>query len=44
MTVWLCASLLGEKRKPFVIGKSKNPRCFKNIEMGNFNYTGNNNA
>lgn len=33
ITVLLCASCTGEKLKPLVIGKSKNPRCFKNIQI-----------
>ena len=33
-TLGLCCNLDGsEKIKPFVIGKSKTPRCFKNIDM-----------
>ena len=28
-------SAAGEKLKPLVIGKSKNPRCFKNVRIGN---------
>jgi len=32
ITVLLCASSTGEKFKPLVIGKSKQPRCFKNIK------------
>lgn len=32
ITVALCASLTGEKIKAVVIGKSKTPRCFKNIK------------
>jgi hypothetical protein len=31
ITVALCASLTGEKLKPIVIGKSKEPRCFIRI-------------
>jgi hypothetical protein len=31
LTVLLCASITGEKLQPFVIGKSTNPRCFKNM-------------
>lgn len=33
LTVLLCANLNGEKEKPLVIGKSKNPRCFKNFHV-----------
>jgi hypothetical protein len=29
ITVFVCANSLGEKLKPIVIGKSKNPRCFR---------------
>ena len=31
LTVLVTASMTGEKLPPFVIGKSANPRCFKNI-------------
>lgn len=29
LTILLCANMEGEKEDPLVIGKSKNPRCFK---------------
>ena len=32
ITVSLCSSMLGEKLKLLVIGKSRKPRCFKNID------------
>jgi hypothetical protein len=32
LTVWVCSNCLGERNKLVVIGKSKNPRCFKNIK------------
>lgn len=32
LTVMLACSETGEKLKPLVIGKSENPRCFKNIK------------
>ena len=32
LTVMLACSALGEKLKPFVIGKAENPRCFKGID------------
>ena len=32
LTVLFCVSSEGEKFKPLVIGKSENPRCFKNID------------
>ena len=35
ITVMLACSSTGEKLKPLVIGKSKNPRCFKNINIDN---------
>ncbi|XP_035680164.1 tigger transposable element-derived protein 4-like [Branchiostoma floridae] len=35
VTIAYCANLLGEKEKPIVIGKSKNPRCFKNVDKDN---------
>ncbi|XP_070551006.1 tigger transposable element-derived protein 6-like [Ptychodera flava] len=31
LTLMLCANMAGEKEKPLIIGKSQNPRCFKNI-------------
>jgi len=34
ITILLCTSMLGEKTKPLVIGKSKNPHCFKRIDKG----------
>ncbi len=36
MTVLLCCSAKGEKLKPFVIGHSARPRCFKNYSIGSF--------
>ena len=35
VTVLLTCSSTGEKLKPLVIGKVKNPRCFKNINIDN---------
>lgn len=32
ITVALCASMCGEKVKPLLITKSRNPRCFKKIK------------
>lgn len=32
LSVLLCASQTGEKIKPFVIGKSENPRCFRHVD------------
>ena len=32
LTVALCVNMIGEFEKPLVIGKSKKPRCFKNID------------
>ena len=32
LTVLLCGSMTGELEKPLVIGKSKKPRCFKNLK------------
>ncbi len=34
----------GEKAKPLIIGKPKNPRCFKNYDISRFNYINNKNA
>jgi hypothetical protein len=31
LTIVLCCSWTGEMMKPLVIGKSKNPRCFRNL-------------
>ena len=33
ITVALTCSAAGEKLKPLVIGKSKNPRCFLNVNI-----------
>ncbi|KAG1681435.1 Tigger transposable element-derived protein 4 [Nymphon striatum] len=33
ITVALCASMMGEKMKPVVIGKSRCPRCFGKIDI-----------
>lgn len=35
ITVMLACSSTGEKLKPLVIGKAKQPRCFKNINIDN---------
>jgi hypothetical protein len=32
VTLALCASMTGEKIKPLLIGKSRQPRCFKKIK------------
>ena len=32
ITVLVTASMTGEKKRPLIIGKSHNPRCFKNIK------------
>lgn len=45
ITVLIVANLLGtEKRKLLVIGKSRNPRCFKNVMQLPVNYTSNKKA
>ena len=37
ITVLVCANMTGtEKKKLLVIGKSKNPRCFKGINIESF--------
>jgi len=41
ITVLFCASMAGEKRQPLIIGKSKNPRCFKNKDLRYHKYTSN---
>jgi hypothetical protein len=33
ITAALCSSLTGEKIKPLVIGKSRNPRCFGRMDV-----------
>jgi hypothetical protein len=35
ITGMLASSSTGEKLKPLVIGKAKQPRCFKNINIDN---------
>ena len=32
-TVMLCCSVRGEKLKPLVIGNSRKPRCFRNLDV-----------
>lgn len=44
ITVYLCTSMTGEKRKPVIIGKFKNPRCFKNQLFTNVIYRSNQKA
>lgn len=44
ITVYLCTSMTGEKRKPLIIGKYKNPRCFKNQLFNNVTYRSNRRA
>jgi len=44
LSVLLCSSSLGEKRKLLVIGKSLQPRCFKNKDISDFNYVANKKA
>lgn len=39
LTVMLCASALGEKLKPLVIGKSAKPRCFKHVDLNKLGVT-----
>ncbi|XP_038077439.1 tigger transposable element-derived protein 4-like [Patiria miniata] len=33
LTLLLCCSMMGEKEKPVLIGKSYWPRCFKNLDL-----------
>lgn len=35
LTILLACSATGEKLKPLIIGKSKKPRCFKNVDLKN---------
>jgi len=46
ITVLLGCNVFGKKLKPLFIGKSKRPRCFKNLELSeqNFFYRSNSNA
>lgn len=45
ITVLVCANMTGhEKRKLLVIGKSANPRCFKNVKRLPVSYTANKRA
>ena len=47
VTVLLCCNATGTKKlKPFVIGKFKNPRCFKNVNLATLpvRYSNNRNA
>lgn len=44
LTILCCASMDGEKRKLLVIGKRKNPRCFKGVKNLPVDYTANSNA
>ncbi|CAL1539922.1 unnamed protein product [Lymnaea stagnalis] len=46
MTVLLACSAAGEKLKPLVIGRTENPRCFKNVEKSSLgvDYEGNKNS
>lgn len=44
VTVLCCVSMAGEKRGLLVIGKSKNPRCFKGVKKLPVEYVANANA
>ena len=44
ITVLVTASMMGEKKTPFIIGKSAKPRCFKNIKSFPCDYTSQNKA
>jgi len=41
VTVLCCASMAGEERELLVIGKSKRPRCFKNVRKPPVDYVSN---
>lgn len=43
ITALFCCSMVGEKRKIFVIGKNKSPRCFKGVHLP-VHYKANNSA
>lgn len=44
LTIWICASIDGEKKKLVFIGKQKNPRCFKNQDISKYDYYNNKRA
>lgn len=44
LTLMCCASMMGEKKKLLVIGKSKQPRCFKRVTALPVDYAANKNA
>ena len=44
ISVLFCCSATGEKIRPFIIGKSKNPRCFKDKHIPNNMYAANKKA
>lgn len=44
LTVYLCSSMIGEKRPAVIIGKYLKPRCFKNKNVYELNYYANANA
>ena len=44
LTVLCCVSLSGEKERLLVIGKSKNPRCFRGVSQFPVDYHANSNA
>jgi len=44
LTVLVCCSMAGCKEKPLVIGKSKTPRCFKNVQSYPTDYAASSNA
>ena len=44
ITVLFCASMTGEKKRLFLIGKSKSPRCFKGVQKLPVDYEANSNA
>lgn len=44
ITILCCANMAGKKEKLLVIGKSKNPRCFKNVRSLPVDYFSNKNA
>ncbi|KAL4103218.1 hypothetical protein QTP88_010049 [Uroleucon formosanum] len=44
ITILCCASMTGEKKKLLVVGKSKQPRCFKGVKALPVDYTAKKNA
>ena len=37
VTILLCVNFAGDKRNPLVVGKYKNPRCLRSININDLN-------